>query len=301
MDLSSHRTSSPLEAGSLLGTVHWMNLLNRPLYACLSSVYAFVRKENQTMRVTMWENVLSELLLNCSLNLCWIVDLCRPWSPRLFVSDASPTYGYGLCMACVPPSSLREAASAAGKLAAHFTLQGNRPDGKLSARPGVEYRLPLRRRDFKVVVNKRAARTAHSGEMEMQGAVIMIRRVVRDKRLHGHRHFFLMDAIAPLLALQKGRSSAPTLRHGARRFAAYTLAGHIRCHFGYVPSEWNVADLPSRQKVVRRRCNKTRAPPKLLRSLERRIRDVNAWNTMQRGGRSRSCLSVASAASTSSW
>ena len=63
-------------------------------------------------------------------------------------------------------------------------------------------------------------------------------------------------------ALQKGRSSAPSIRREVSRIAALTLAGGLNITYLYVPSEYNPADDPSRGVVVPRR---------------RRISAVRAW------------------------
>ena len=72
--------------------------------------------------------------------------------------------------------------------------------------------LPLRWRDFKVILSSRARRKEHAGQLEAEGAFLALKRAARDISSHGVRQLILMDAIAVLSALQKGRSSAPTLR-----------------------------------------------------------------------------------------
>ena len=86
----------------------------------------------------------------------------------------------------------------------------------------------------------------YSGELEAYAALLAVRRLVRRPRLHSHRMLFLMDAISVLSALQKGRSSAPSLRICVRRISALVLAANLRIRYGYIPSEWNPADAPSR-------------------------------------------------------
>ena len=56
----------------------------------------------------------------------------------------------------------------------------------------------------------------------------------------------MIDAQAVLGAVAKGRSSAPTVRRGVMRVAALLLAGDVHAYYGYVPSEENPADTPSR-------------------------------------------------------
>jgi hypothetical protein len=67
-----------------------------------------------------------------------------------------------------------------------------------------------------------------------------------------------------LFSLQKGRSGAPTLRHPVRQAGALSLACGWRWRFGYLPSESNPADDPSRGVVLHR---STQRPVSHCRSL----------------------------------
>ena len=57
------------------------------------------------------------------------------------------------------------------------------------------------------------------------------------------------SAQAVLAALQKGRSSAPTLRHQVGQAGAIIMACGWRFRFAYLPSESNPADAPSRRQT----------------------------------------------------
>ena len=70
-----------------------------------------------------------------------------------------------------------------------------------------------------------------------------------------------MDAQAVRGALQKGRSSAGTLRHPIAQAGAIMLACNLRLRFAYLPSESNPADAPSRgvrvPRASRLKCKKS--------------------------------------------
>ena len=85
-------------------------------------------------------------------------------------------------------------------------------------------RLPLRRADFKTLLAARARRQGHSGGPEAAAVVLGLKRLGRVRRWHGHRGAFPVDARSVQAALQKGRSSAGTLRHPVAQAAALTLA-----------------------------------------------------------------------------
>ena len=63
---------------------------------------------------------------------------------------------------------------------------------------------------------------------------------------HNRRIIILFDARAILGAAQRGRTLACSFQREIRRIAALQLAGNLRVHFLYVPSEDNPADAPSR-------------------------------------------------------
>ena len=248
VDLSSFCQCSPKDYSSILGSTQWQNLLNRPLFSCLHVAYAFARTQPLDKVISLWPNALAELQLNCCLSALWIGDLCRPWASRVFATDASPSFGFGVCQAKLDPHLVREAASVAGRGPHHFHLRNRIGDESDKPRAGTRHVLPLHWGDFKVVLSSRARRKGHAGQLEAEGAFLALRRAARDVKSHGVRQLILMDAIAVLSALQKGRSSAPTLRSCIRRCSVLLLAGNIRARFGYIPTAWNPADPPSRGK-----------------------------------------------------
>ena len=167
-------------------------------------------------------------------------------------TDASAAFGFGVSLARCSPELAREAAQHAGCWEHHFRLTHEDGDPAEKRRHGLELRLKLRRRDFKTLLAVRARKADHSGGLEASGVVLGLRRLARQARCHGHRGAFLVDAQAVLAALQKGRSSAGTLRHKTKQAAALALACDWKIRYGYLPSESNPADDPSRG--VRTRC-----------------------------------------------
>ena len=246
-DLNQHQVCSPLQLATVVGSVNWFNLLNRGLYSCLHSLFAFVRLEPGTSVIPLWPCALSELQLNLCLFGFWTVDLRRPWLGKVLASDASPSFGLGLCEAVLSPDEVRRAAAVAGRGAHYIDLEGRPPGGApVVPRHGAQHTLPIRASAFKTVVSLRAKKVAHSGRMEADAAFLAVRRLVRSARSHHHRALVLIDATAVGAGFQKGRSSASTLRRPIARAMAAALAGGLRLRTGYIPSEWNPADRPSR-------------------------------------------------------
>ena len=120
-----------------------------------------------------------------------------------------------------------------------------------SAAPEVErlgscLRLPIHEHQFRTFFMVKAKHQAHSGALEATAVALALRRLSRSHANHNHRGSFLVDAQAVLHALQKGRTSAGTLRAAVGQVAALSLACAWRWRYAYLPSESNPADAPSR-------------------------------------------------------
>ena len=124
--------------------------------------------------------------------------------------------------------------------------------------------------------------------------VLALRRILRTGRLHAHRGTFLVDAQVVRAAFQKGRSSAPTLRLVTAQAGALCLVGDLRLRFGYLPSESNPADAPSRgsgpRERVRRVPGRCTPPP---RRADDRLRG-GRWSARARNAGSDSDLTDSS-------
>ena len=168
-------------------------------------------------------------------------------------TDASSLFGFGLCLASCSPELSRAVARHAGAPDHHLRLTRDEDDPHEQPRHGRELRLPLRRKDFRQLLAVKARRHAYSGALEATGVVPGLKRLARRQRWHSHRGAFLVDAQAVQAALQKGRSSAGTLRHQVSQAAALSLACDWKLRYAYLPSESNPADDPSRGPVRTRR------------------------------------------------
>ena len=205
-------------------------------------------------------DVVGELALNICLMSLWSVDLTTPWLPRLPATDASGSVGFVYCLAECDPSLSRSLAAHGGSGAHHVRLTLSEGDDEEKPRAGACLRLPLRHHDFNVVLKVKAKLAGHSGALEATAVVLGLRRLGRRARWHQHRGSFLVDAQAVLGALQKGRSSAKTLRWQIRKAGAVSLACGWRWRYCYLPSESNPADAPSRGQRPRERARRLGAP-----------------------------------------
>jgi hypothetical protein len=110
-----------------------------------------------------------------------------------------------------------------------------------------------------------------------------LQRVLRNVRQHGCRMLFGVDAQAVLHALNKGRSSAWSIRREVARCSALCLAGDLRCRYFYIHSELNVADGPSRGKFTRRirttrRTRRTPLSSSSFTRLRRKLVRLGMWS-----------------------
>ena len=255
-DLCCQPAVTPADLHSLQASCQWYCLLHRSLLSCFNHVYDFVRSEPLNHAVPVPACVLDELLLAFALAPLWAVDLRAPWLERLVASDASQSFGFGVCAAPCPADVVRRTAMQTARQEGHVRLTQEPGDEPEKPRLGDAFRIPLSMSDFKTLASRKAKYQDHSGGLEASALVLAMDLLSRDKSAHGARVVFLVDARAVLFAAEKGRSSASTLNRHMKRIAALTLACGWLAHFVYVPSESNPADAPSRG--VRRRWERTR-------------------------------------------
>ena len=77
---------------------------------------------------------------------------------------------------------------------------------------------------------------------------------MRNSKTHGRNLLLLSDAMAPILAISKGRSSAKGMMRVCRRVAALALACNASLHIRWIASERNPADSPSRRGLRHGAC-----------------------------------------------
>ena len=247
--------AAPKTIEILLGHIQWFDLLARPLFSILDTLYASSRQEGQLTIRALEDVHLAELSL-VMLAPFWQADLRRPWLRLITATDASVSYGFGLCVAPCTASKARALGRLSEKRGDYVRLsRGDPDDEEEKVRIGRPHKLGLRKSAFSTVVSAKRQHDAHAGSLEATGLQILLRWLLRSRKKHNHRVVALVDAKAVLCAASKGRTSAPSLRRDMRRIAALTLAGGFHMHYLYVPSEDNPADAPSRgviRKIAKR-------------------------------------------------
>ena len=128
----------------------------------------------------------------------------------------------------------------------HIRLTLDKYDPPERPRSGRSLRLPLRQKDVKPILQKRATKKAHAGALEATALSLGLQLLARDRDLHEKRWAVLVDSKALRAAAQKGRSSAGAFTFPLRRCAALSIACGWLLRFAYLPSESNPSDWPSR-------------------------------------------------------
>ena len=90
----------------------------------------------------------------------------------------------------------------------------------------------------------------HITVQEMRTAVGVMRHLARSRHTWNHKVLILMDSMAAMGVISKGRSSSPPLLRLSRQAAAISLVFGIYPMVRYIPSEVNPADGPSRGVAV---------------------------------------------------
>ena len=86
----------------------------------------------------------------------------------------------------------------------------------------------------------------HINVLECRAYLLALRWRLRNSDQVGRRFLHMVDSQVTLFACVKGRSSSHQLRRVLCKINAYVLAGHCLPALGYVRTDWNPADEPSR-------------------------------------------------------
>ena len=236
------------ELAAILGTCSWFAALCRAVFSCFHSVYDFSR-DRVPERTSLPSSARAELSLFLAVCTLLEADTWREWQDCIVATDASSVFGFGVSVANCSPQITRNIANSCTMSSTYIRLSRTTPhpdEEPERPRKGTPCKVPLGRGCFRTVIASKARHLAHSGSLETTAVVLGLRWLLRCASRHSKRTLLLIDAQAVLGAAAKGRSSAPSIRRGVMRIAAHLLAGNIQPYYGYIPSEENPADTPSR-------------------------------------------------------
>ena len=220
---------TPIALSKLLGTIHWLFLLNRPLLSILHKSYGFARLPNQRKHQALPLGVQRELAMAVALLPFCSFDATKTWANFIMASDATPSYGFGLSIRNVSTAFCRRLRRLSEKRGDYVTLlEDGSPDPNPGSRLGNPKLLHLSQKSFRTLVSVRCKHVAHAGLLEAHAVRMALDWTARHCANHGTRRVLLTDARSVLGAVAKGRSSARTLRRQVNRISAPFFGGG--CH-----------------------------------------------------------------------
>jgi len=238
--------AAPKVVQEALGSVNWLNLLNRPLLSVLDRAYRFSRLAPTHEVRQLPAAVQAELAMAVLMGIFWVARPTMDQTQELLMSDASDVYGLGGVR--LPLRAAQVVQLFAVRAAEHQSVQASTPHEQPRER-GVAWHplvLDVEAEDFDVIIKIPRPVKFHINVEELLAMLAVTRWSLRKGDNFHRRLVIAVDSLVTLYAATKGRSSSGPLGMQLRRLAAWTLAADIRLHLIYTPSEWNMSDFPSR-------------------------------------------------------
>ena len=276
--LDRSRLASPRGVHGQLGLASWFCILSRPHYSCFDALYRFVARLPEDVPQAVPAAVVAELCLFFALVPLLTAGLDRDWLPLLTACEAAPEFGFGASVCSMPKDAVAAVGRKAERRGDYIRLARHGADDDEPERDhiGEPHRLELTKDAFTDVLSLRAKRMEHSGVLELKGAALLLRWLLRSSRRFRKRIVMLIDAEAVLSAIAKGRAGSPAFRGTLCSINAHLLASNTLLRPVYIPSEDNPADAPSRgrrRRPVTRRVLKKPGCSKVDRRLRRGLHE----------------------------
>jgi hypothetical protein len=251
----------------LVGRWTWCVLVRRPALALFQRVYHFINVAGGR-RFSLWPSVARELWQLIGILPLLEVRLDTPMFPRALATDAS-SFGGGIVSTPFTPelhrqywplcSSRRVASTqvtlhSESNLAAVRTLAAAAP-GAAGDSTAVEDALAsfsnfyshIESSPWSTILSVRwRDMEEHINSLELRAVLLAAHWLLSFPSSHRSRVYLLIDSTVAFYSLWKGRSSSVPLLRILRQISALLLAGDLHLLPGWVPSEVNPADGPSR-------------------------------------------------------
>ena len=257
----------------ILGHITWAVMTRREGLSILKSCYAFVH-QNQSKACRLWPSVRWELQTIAALLPLFKGRINVGWSDDLIASDSSP-FGYGVCHRKIQSELCSEIGSQSERWRFRFE---DAVDARKHAAQTVGLEVP-EKGVIAIIENLRTVDESEGNSSdsfhevpievldprlwsvawsrpwrfhdnilhtEALALVWSVEHVLRSSRNFGQRVLFLSDNLPLTLSASKGRGKSSFLTKPLRQLCAFALATGSKLHVRWIPSEWNVADRPSR-------------------------------------------------------
>ena len=156
MHLVVLRKCSPSAVRARLGSLQWLDLLQRCKLSLYDTVYAFARQRDEWTVVDVPTSVLQEMVSSIILAPFWDLDMTTPHLPFIGATDASTVFGFGASIAPMSLDEIRKIARLSTKAGDHVTLSGDGNDAQASMRLGQPHQIPYTMSDFRTAIKRTA-------------------------------------------------------------------------------------------------------------------------------------------------
>ncbi|CAK0838131.1 unnamed protein product [Prorocentrum cordatum] len=247
----------------LAGHMGFISLVRRESLSVFDTLFAFIRRFYYE-EAPLWPSVINELTIWEGIAPLLWRNLKASWGPSLYAVDASPT-GLGAAAAAAvsddPEVQWLSGVHDNGSGGLWDVDGGPPPAGSAAAVLGSglgdsrdtvfrEVPLKLLRRDWKIVGRYKWNVEEPMPILEGRAILYALRHALRNVQNFGRRIAVLGDALVAACAVSKGRSDSRAMLKVTQSVAALCLATGCVLHCRWLPSEWNVADGPSRGLAV---------------------------------------------------
>ena len=269
-------TLAVLRVGQLTGTAlahlvgrwTWCMLVRRPALSVLQRVYRFVEAA-RSRRFDLWPSVRRELWMLLGLLPLLHARLDAPLFHRAVTSDASELAAGVVATPLTPV--LRQRLWPLCSTRCHAVLQTQMQSDSpanllyssrllLSAAQRAELSIAeevfrsfyddVSDAPWSTIVSKAWRDPEHINALELRAVLLAVHWVLSFPSSLTRRVFLLVDSTVAFFSLWKGRSSSPQLLLILRKIGALLLASGVTLLPGWVPSEVNPADNPSRLRPM---------------------------------------------------
>jgi hypothetical protein len=236
----------------LVGRWTWVMLLRRPSLSVLQHVYRY-SEVARGQPFTLWPSVRRELGMMIGLLPLLHARLDAGIFRHAIASDAS-SEGGGVVATEVTPqlhSDLWPLCSARHH-AVQQTIQNaervrsHRSVDSSSAGLFSVYYSAVAAAPWRTIISKPWSGEEHINTLELRAALLAVHWCLSYPSALSSRVYLLLDSTVAFFALWKGRSSSPKMITVLRKINALLLAGGLTLLPGWLPSELNPADGPSR-------------------------------------------------------
>jgi len=255
----------------LIGRWSWLMLLRRPSLAVLQHAYRFITV-SRGRRFDLWPSVRRELIQLVGLVPLLRAQLDSPLNSHVVATDAS-CVGGGVVSTPLTRSMRRHLWPMCSSKR-HIYLQTLLSSDNESINPLAvlqssdslslfdssslsqlidvndsfeSFYSSVRRPAWSTIISHRwSDPSEHINSLELRAVLLAVHWLLSFPSSHSSRVFLLVDSTVACYSLWKGRSSSPRLLIVLRKISALLLASGVGLLPGWIPSEVNPADEPSR-------------------------------------------------------